>query len=77
MKRVTKAGKKDVEELLLKMKNKIEMLKQVLAKQDKAMKLDKAKGLLLAMGGMLKEVKEETKELNALANKAGSKASKS
>ena len=59
------------------MKNKIEMLKQVLAKQDKAMKLDKAKGLLLAMGGMLKEVKEETKELNALANKAGSKASKS
>ena len=77
VKRVTKAGKKDVEELLLKMKNKIEVVKQVLAKQDKAMKLDKAKGLLVAMGGMLKEVKEETRELNALANKAGSKASKS
>ena len=59
------------------MKNKIEVVKQVLAKQDKAMKLDKAKGLLVAMGGMLKEVKEETRELNALANKAGSKASKS
>ena len=70
-------GKKDVEELLLKMKNKLEVVKQVLAKQDKAMKLDKAKGLLVAMGGMLKEVKEETRELNALANKAGSKASKS
>ena len=66
-----------MEELLLKMKNKIEVVKQVLAKQDKAMKLDKAKGLLVAMGGMLKEVKEETRELNALANKAGSKASKS
>ena len=77
VKRVTKAGKKDAEELLLKMKNKIEMLKQVLAKQDKAMKLDKAKGLLVAMGGMLKEAKEETRELTALANKAGSKASKS
>ena len=42
-KRLTKAGRKDTEALLQKLATKVEMVKQLLAKKDKAMKLEKAK----------------------------------
>ena len=51
-------------------------LKQLLAKKQDAMTLEKAKKLLVEAGALVKEVKEETKEMNQLANKAGSRASK-
>ena len=75
-KRLTKAGKKDTEGLLQKLSQKVNALKLLLAKGDKAMKLDKAKKLLVETGTLIKEVKEETKELIQQANKAGSRASK-
>ena len=75
-KRLTKAGKKDTEGLLQKLGQKVSALKLLLAKGDKAMKLDKAKKLLVETGTLVKEVKEETRELTQLANKAGSRASK-
>ena len=53
------------------------MVKDLLAKKEKAMPFEKAKSLLLDLMGKIKEVKEETRELNQLANKANSKASKS
>ena len=60
--------------MLSKLATKKEELKQLLAKKDKY--LDKGKKLLVETGTLLKEVKEEAKELTQLANKAGSKASK-
>ena len=75
-KRMAKAGKKDTEELLQNLDKKMDLVKQVLAKKDKSMKLDKAKKLLVETGTLMKEVKNEAKELTQLANKAGSKASK-
>ena len=75
-KRVTKASKKDTDGLMLKLRGKVQALKQLLLKKEGAMRLTKAKQLLIDAGAVAKEVKEETKELNQLANKAGSKASK-
>ena len=75
-KRVTKAGRKDTEDLLQKLASKVESMKQLLAKKDKAMKLEKGKKLLVDTGVVLKQVKDESKELVQLANKAGSKNSK-
>ena len=73
-KRLTKAARKETEALLSKLATKKEELKQLLAKKDKY--LDKGKKLLVETGTLLKEVKEEAKELTQLANKAGPKASK-
>ena len=75
-KRLTKAARKETEALLSKLATKKEELKQLLAKKDKYLNLDKGKKLLVETGTLLKEVKEEAKELTQLANKAGSKASK-
>ena len=44
-KRVTKAGKKDTEDLLQKLATKVEVMKQLLANKDKAMKLERGKTL--------------------------------
>ena len=75
-KRLTKTARKEVESMLKNLSNKQEELKLLLAKKEKYLKLEKAKKLLVQAGTLLKEVKEETKELSQLANKAGSKASK-
>ena len=75
-KRLTRTAKKDTEALLSKLIAKKEELKQLLAKKDKFLNLDKGKKLLVETGTLLKEVKDEATELNQLANKAGSKASK-
>ena len=75
-KRLTKTAKKDTEALLNKLTTKKEQLKQLLAKKDKYLNCDKAKKLLVETGTLLKEVKDEAKEMTQLANKAGSKASK-
>ena len=52
------------------------MLKDLLAKKDKWGSLAKAKALLVEAASEMKKVKEEAKELNQLANKTSSKASK-
>lgn len=76
-KRLTKPAKKDTEALLDGLAKKVGALKNVLANQGKAMPLSKAKALLVDVVSKVKEVKGETKELNQLANRAGSKASQS
>ena len=75
-KRITKQGRKDTEELLLKLESQEKILKQILMKGDKSMSLKKAKECLIAAGTDLKAVKDEAKELRQLAQKAGSRASK-
>lgn len=75
-KRLTKQSRKDTEDMLQRVNNKVAALKQLLAKKQDAMTLEKAKKLLVEAGALVKEVKEETREMNQLANKAGSKASK-
>ena len=76
-KRLTKGGKKDCENTLEGLSKKVKVVKDLLAKKEKAMPFEKAKSLLLDLMGKIKEVKEETRELNQLANQANSKASKS
>ena len=75
-KRLTKQARKDTESMLDNLKNTTKVLKDVLAKKDRAMPLGKATDLLVEAGFLIKEIKEESKELNQLANKAGSKTSK-
>ena len=74
--RMTKAGKKDTEDLFSRLSKKMELVKVLLVKKEKSMALSKAKALLVEAAALLKEVKDEAKELNQLANRAGSKASK-
>ena len=74
-KRLTKESKKDTLELMKGMEATEQKLKQLLTKGDKAMSLTKAKSLLVESANLVKQLKEETKELTQLANKAGSKAS--
>jgi hypothetical protein len=76
-KRLTKGGKKDSENTLEGLNKKVKVVKDLLAKKEKAMPFEKAKSLLLDLMGKIKEVRGETRELNQLANKANSKASKS
>ena len=73
-KRLTKASKKDTENLWEGTGKKVKTLKEVLAKQEKEMKLEKAKDLLVEVMNKVKEVKEETKEMVQLACKASSRA---
>ena len=54
----------------------MELVKVLLVKKEKSMALSKAKALLVEAAALLKEVKDEAKELTQLANRAGSKASK-
>ena len=75
-KRLTKQARKDTESMLDNLKNTTKVLKDVLAKKDGAIPLGKATDLLVEAGFLIKEIKEESKELNQLANKAGSKTSK-
>ena len=75
-KRLTKQAKKENEAMLEEMAKKVVALKELLAKKEKAMSLEKGKSLVLQVMQKVKETKEESKELNQLANKAGSKASK-
>ena len=75
-KRMTKAGKKDTEDLFSRLSKKMELVKVLLVKKEKSMALSKAKALLVEAAALLKEVKDEAKELTQLANRAGSKASK-
>ena len=72
---LTKTGKKEAEGLLQKLATKVDVLKNLLANKDKSMKLTKAKKVLAGTATQLKEMKDETKELNQMANKAGSKFS--
>ena len=74
-KRLTKASKKDSEGVCQRVAEQENMVKLVLAKRD-TMKLPKAKEIMLDAAAALKACKDEAKELKALANKAGSKASK-
>ena len=74
-KTLTKTGKKEAEGLLQKMATKVDAVKNVLANKNKSMKLTKAKKVLVGTATQLKEMKDETKELNQMANKAGSKCS--
>ena len=74
-KRLTKASKKDSEAVCQKLVEHEKMVKLVLVKRE-AMKLPKAKEIMLEAAAALKACKDEAKELRALANKAGSKASK-
>ena len=75
-KMVTKTAKKEVTTLLDKMGSQVNVLKTLLVKQQKSMSLTKAKDLLVEVGTLMKDGKDECKELTQLANKAGSKASK-
>ena len=75
-KRLTKQAKKETEAIMEGMAKKIVALKGLLAKKDRAMSLEKGKALVVDAMQKVKETKEESKELNQLANKAGSKASK-
>ena len=75
-KRLTKESKKDTEGLLAMLARKVQTVKDLLAQKDEKMTLEKAKKILLDTMTKVKEVKDETKELNQLASKAGSKASK-
>ena len=74
-KRLTKPAKKETEGLLQKITTKVEVLKKVLLQKQKFGKLEAAKKILAETANQLKEVKDETKELNQLANKAGSRVS--
>ena len=73
-KRLTNASKKDSKAVCQQVLNE-KMVKLVLVKRE-AMKLPKAKEIMLEAAAALKACKDEAKELRALANKAGSKASK-
>ena len=75
-KRLTKQAKKETEAIVEGMAKKVVALKDLLAKKDKAMSLEKGKSLVVEVMKKVKETKEESKELNQLANKAGSRASK-
>ena len=75
-KRLTKTGKAESEELLKGMNKKHNTLKDLLAKKEKWGSLARAKALLLEAANDMKKVKAEAKELNQLANKTHSKASK-
>ena len=74
-KRLTKPAKKETEGLLQKITTKVEALKKVLLQKEKFGKLEAAKKILAETATQLKQVKDETKELNQLANKAGSRFS--
>ena len=74
-KRLTKPAKKETEGLLQKITTKVEALKKVLLQKQKFGKLEAAKKILAETANQLKQVKDETKELNQLANKAGSRVS--
>ena len=75
-KRLTKQAKGDTESMLEGLMKKANVVKIILAKKEKAMTLSKAKQALVDVMNKTKELKEEAKELNQLANKASSKASK-
>ena len=75
-KRLTKTAKKESEDLLNAMGKKTKALKDLLAKKDQWGSLAKAKALLVDAANQMKRTKEEAKELNQLANKTNSKASK-
>ena len=75
-KRLTKASKKDSEAVCQKVAGQEKVVKQLLVKRE-SMKLKKAKEVMMeAATTALKACKDEAKELRALANKAGSRASK-
>ena len=74
-KRLTKASKKDSETVCQKLVEQEKMVKVVLVKRE-TMKLTKAKEIMVEAAAALKACKDEAKELRAMANKAGSKASK-
>ena len=73
-KRLTKQGKKETMDMLGAMDNK---LKTFMAGKGKAFALEKAKALLKDSATAMKELNEESKELNQLAHKASSKAGSS
>ena len=75
-KRLTKAAKRDTTSKLEILAKKVKVVKDILAKQDQSMPLQKAKQVLVDTMTAVKAAKEESKELNQVANKAGSKASK-
>ena len=74
-KRLTKASKKDSEAVCQKVAEQEKVVKQLLVKRE-SMKLKKAKEVMMEAATALKACKDEAKELRALANKAGSRASK-
>ena len=76
-KRLTKSARGEADKLHKEIAQQVSLLKKVLLKKQQAMALAKVKSLLQDSAQKIKEVKEEVKELNQLANKAASKASKS
>ena len=77
VKRLTKAARGEADALHKELAQQLSLLKKVLLKKQQGMALAKVKSLLQDSAPKIKEVKEEVKELNQLANKAASKASKS
>eukprot|EP00438_Fugacium_kawagutii_P033587 Skav205237 [mRNA] locus=scaffold1794:241395:247080:+ [translate_table: standard] len=75
-KRLTKTRKGEAEEQLKILNKRVTQLKDLLAKGDSWGSLTKAKQFLVDMAKDMKETKDEGKELEQMANKAGSKASK-
>ena len=75
-KRLTKTVKREGENLMALTTKTIRELKGVLMHKQKAMSLTKAKTLVQDAAQMLKDLKDEVKEMNHMASKVGSKASK-
>ena len=75
-KRLTKQAKGDTESMLEGLMRNVNVVKMILAKKERAMTFSKAKQALVDVMNKTKELREEAKELNQLANKVCSKASK-
>ena len=75
--RLTKATRKDYEDLMKEVGAKAEKLKKLLKLKGSQYSLENAKALIQEAANKTKELKDETKECIGLANKAGSKASTS
>ena len=73
--RLTKATRKDYEDLMKEVGAKAEKLKKLLKLKGSQYSLENAKALIQEAANKTKELKDETKECIGLANKAGSKAS--
>eukprot|EP00438_Fugacium_kawagutii_P029698 Skav211502 [mRNA] locus=scaffold2188:899918:906060:- [translate_table: standard] len=75
--RLTKQTRKDYEQTMKDVQVQVEKLKKLLAKKGAAYTLENGKDLISQATATTKQLKDDTKECNQLANKAGSKAASS
>ena len=73
--RLTKAARKDYEDLMKDVHGQAEKLKKLLKLKGNHYTMEAAKEIIVGAANKTKELKDETKECVGLANKAGSKAS--